>query len=118
MPPLKKGLSCSLLLVGSARGNLQQEIREKDEVVILSVLASLCSITLDWLQPLSLCFILLAEGCFCSVPVATLSLAPCLYKHSFLLKLLESSFCDVPLFPARTLTDTDGNRKPFRGSDI
>ena len=118
MPPLKKGLSCSLLLVGSARGNLQQEIREEDEVGVLSLLASLCSVTLGWPQPLSLYFILPAEGCFCSIPVVALSLAPCFYNHSSSLNLLESSFCDVPLFPARTLTDTDGNRKPFRGSDI
>ena len=39
------GLSCPLLLVGSAKGDLQQDIREADEVGVLILVASLCRIT-------------------------------------------------------------------------
>lgn len=77
------GLSCPLLLVGSAKGDLQQDIREEDEVGVLVLLASRCRIPLGWLQPLSCSFILLPECFFCSIPVISLCPALCLYKYSF-----------------------------------
>ena len=50
--------------------------------------------------------------------VLSLCLAPPIYKLSFYHTSMNYPHVSVPLFPATTLTDTDGNRKPFWGSDI
>lgn len=90
--------------------------REEYEVGVCNFQESLCRITVGWLS-------------FCSVPssfwprvvpalVLPLGLAPPVYKLSFYQSSLNYLHVGMLLFPARTLTDTDGNRKPFWGSDI
>lgn len=48
-----------------------------------------------------------------SALVLSLGLAPPVYKLSFYRSSLNYLHVGMLLFPARTLTDTDGNRKPF-----
>lgn len=110
------GLSCPLASAVFSQREYLAGDREEYEVEVCIFLASLCRITGSWLS-------------FCSVPssfwprvvsalVLSLGLAPPAYKLPFYQSSLNYLHVGMLLFPARTLTDTDGNIKPFWGSDI